>query len=279
MQTKRKIRLLHYWIAVLLAAIAPLAAQTTLRQAAAARDSDRRGGIGGRVRPARPADESGLRRICSPANTHAGAGQRHEVGCDAAHRRPLTTSSRATSWWHSRRSNAMRVRGHNLCWHYAAPNVAGAVCGDRHDRRQMADAAAEPHQHRGDALRGTGIRVGRGERSFQRSRRRRPCGIPSGTTSRASGQTGTPGTSSRRSAGRTQPTPTRCCSITTTASRGRAPSSTPFYAMVQDFVNRGVPINGVGFEMHSELDGYPSASRPGAEHASAGGAWNPGAHH
>lgn len=32
------------------------------------------------------------------------------------------------------------------------------------------------------------------------------------------------------------------------------------YAMVQDFVSRGVPINGVGFEMHLELGGYPSAA-------------------
>jgi len=31
-------------------------------------------------------------------------------------------------------------------------------------------------------------------------------------------------------------------------------------AMVTDFVNRGVPINGVGFEMHLELGGYPSAA-------------------
>ena len=31
-------------------------------------------------------------------------------------------------------------------------------------------------------------------------------------------------------------------------------------AMVTDFVNRGVPINGVGFEMHLELGGYPSMS-------------------
>ncbi len=29
-------------------------------------------------------------------------------------------------------------------------------------------------------------------------------------------------------------------------------------AMVTDFVNRGVPINGVGFEMHLELNGYPT---------------------
>ena len=29
-------------------------------------------------------------------------------------------------------------------------------------------------------------------------------------------------------------------------------------AMVTDFVNRGVPINGVGFEMHLELNGYPN---------------------
>jgi len=28
--------------------------------------------------------------------------------------------------------------------------------------------------------------------------------------------------------------------------------------MVTDFVNRGVPINGVGFEMHLELNGYPN---------------------
>jgi endo-1,4-beta-xylanase len=33
-------------------------------------------------------------------------------------------------------------------------------------------------------------------------------------------------------------------------------------AMVTDFVNRGVPINGVGFEMHLELNGYPNYPSP-----------------
>ena len=33
---------------------------------------------------------------------------------------------------------------------------------------------------------------------------------------------------------------------------------TAVLAMVTDFVNRGVPINGVGFEMHLELNGYPN---------------------
>lgn len=32
------------------------------------------------------------------------------------------------------------------------------------------------------------------------------------------------------------------------------------YAMAQDFVNRGVPIHGVGFEMHLDTSGYPSSN-------------------
>jgi endo-1,4-beta-xylanase len=35
---------------------------------------------------------------------------------------------------------------------------------------------------------------------------------------------------------------------------------TAVYNMVQDFVQRGVPINGVGFEMHITTSGYPSAA-------------------
>jgi endo-1,4-beta-xylanase len=40
---------------------------------------------------------------------------------------------------------------------------------------------------------------------------------------------------------------------------GPGPKFTAVYNMVQDFVQRGVPINGVGFEMHIETNGYPSA--------------------
>ena len=50
-------------------------------------------------------------------------------------------------------------------------------------------------------------------------------------------------------------------------------------AMVQDFVNRGVPINGVGFEMHLELGGSPGTVGLAREHATTGGAGHPGAHH
>jgi endo-1,4-beta-xylanase len=39
---------------------------------------------------------------------------------------------------------------------------------------------------------------------------------------------------------------------------GPGPKFQAMYNMVQDFVSRGVPINGVGFEMHIELGGYPS---------------------
>jgi len=39
---------------------------------------------------------------------------------------------------------------------------------------------------------------------------------------------------------------------------GPGPKFTAVLNMVTDFVSRGVPINGVGFEMHLELGGYPS---------------------
>ncbi len=39
---------------------------------------------------------------------------------------------------------------------------------------------------------------------------------------------------------------------------GPGPKFDAVLAMVTDFVNRGVPINGVGFEMHLELNNYPN---------------------
>jgi hypothetical protein len=162
--------------------------------------------------------------------------------------RPLTTSSRATSWWHSRRPTACAC---------AATIFAGTRSSRRGwrpmrrpPRRRRWPPARKPHQHRGDPFRGAGIRVGRGERSLQRSQRTAlpPCAIPFGTISPASGRPA-PGISRKRSSGRTQPTPMRCCFITTTTSRSRAPSSTPFSAWFR-ICGDGVPINGVGFEMH-----------------------------
>jgi endo-1,4-beta-xylanase len=41
---------------------------------------------------------------------------------------------------------------------------------------------------------------------------------------------------------------------------GPGPKFTAVYNMVQDFVQRGVPINGVGFEMHVSNEYYPSAA-------------------
>ena len=41
---------------------------------------------------------------------------------------------------------------------------------------------------------------------------------------------------------------------------GPGPKFTAVYNMVQDFVHRGVPIDGVGFQMHLELGNYPGAA-------------------
>jgi endo-1,4-beta-xylanase len=41
---------------------------------------------------------------------------------------------------------------------------------------------------------------------------------------------------------------------------GPGPKFTAMYNMVQSFVQQGIPINGVGFEMHITEGGYPSAS-------------------
>ena len=50
-------------------------------------------------------------------------------------------------------------------------------------------------------------------------------------------------------------------------------------AMVTDFVNRGVPINGVGFQMHLRLGGYPSPAGLAQNMAATGSAGHPGTHH
>ena len=69
----------------------------------------------------------------------------------------------------------------------------------------------------------------------------------------------------------TRPTRARCFSTTTTAPKGQGKSDY-VYNMVKGMLARGVPINGVGLQMHTgPADTSPSAAQYCGQHAAAGG--------
>ena len=60
---------------------------------------------------------------------------------------------------------------------------------------------------------------------------------------------------------------------------GPGPKFQAMYNMVKDFVSRGVPLNGVGFQMHIDTSGYPDTRRFHPKHSTDHGAGPAGSHH
>ena len=247
-------------IAAPFAATAPLAAQTTLRQAAAPRALP--------IGAAASADEYGPPDLLQNP-TYAGvlSTQYSMLEPGNAMKWDVTQPGQTTFNFQPgdelvafAQANGMRVRGHNLCWYQQLPAwlptyAAGATPA------QMA-ALLENHIS-------TEVSHFQGQ-VFAWDVVNEAFNDPSGSAvpglrdsiwydQPGIGQTGTGYIEQAFNWARAAD-PHALLFYNDYGIEGPGPKFTAVYNMVQDFVSRGVPINGVGFEMHLELGSYPGTA-------------------
>jgi len=160
--------------------------------------------------------------------------------------------------------NGMRVRGHNLCWHqdnplwlttYAALSTTKpadmAAVFKNHIATEMAHYAGQVFAWDvvNEAFSDSNPTTLRSSIWYNQP------GIGAGTGSGAATDTGYIEQAFRwaRAAD-----PNALLFYNDYSIEGPGPKFNAVLAMVTDFVSRGVPIDGVGFEMHLELNGYPN---------------------
>jgi len=124
-------------------------------------------------------------------------------------------------------ANGMRVRGHNLCWHTQFPSWLQPYASS--STTTPADMATLLQNHITTEVTHFAGKVFAWDVVNEAFTDTTPSVLGDSIwyDQPGIGPSGT-GYIEQRSVGRTQPIPTRCCFITTTASKGRAPSSTPF---------------------------------------------------
>ncbi len=250
-------RRLSHWV-VVLAAAAPLAAQTTLREAAAARAIP--------IGAAASADEYGPPDLLlNPSYANLLSSQYSMLEPGNAMKWDVTQPTQTTFNFQPgdelvafAQANGMLVRGHNLCWYtqfpawlqpYAdsATPAQMATLLENHIDTEVAHFAGEVfawdvvNEAFNDPT-GSALPALRDSIWYDQP------GI---------GQTGT-GYIAQAFQWAHAADPNALLFYNDYNIEGPGPKFTAVYNMVQSFVSSGVPINGVGFEMHLELDGYPT---------------------
>jgi endo-1,4-beta-xylanase len=248
-------------IAIVLAAVATLAGQTTLREAAAARAIP--------IGAAASADEYGPADdwLAVPAYANLLSTQYSMLEPGNAMKWDVTQPTQTTYNFQPgdqlvafAQANNMRVRGHNLCWYtqfpsWLAPYAATATPAEMATLLQN-HIDTEVTHFAGEVFAWDVVNEAFND--------------PSGTalpTLRDSiwydqpgiGQTGT-GYIAQAFQWAHQADPNALLFYNDYNIEGPGPKFQAVYNMVQSFVNSGVPINGVGFETHLLLDGYPTAA-------------------
>jgi len=255
------VRRLAAWMAVVLAVAAPLAGQTTLRQAAAV--------WGIPIGAAASADEYGppdLLLNAKYANLLSTLYDMLEPG--NAMKWDVTQPTQTTFNFQPgdelvafAQANGMRVRGHNLCWHTQFPGWLQPYANNA-TKAQMATLLENHIDTEVTHFAGNVFAWDVVNEAFSDS---------TPTTLGNSIWYNQPGIGIGSGSG--DPTDTGYIEQAFRWAHAADSNALLFYndyniegpgskfnavlAMVTDFVNRGVPINGVGFEMHLELGGYP----------------------
>jgi endo-1,4-beta-xylanase len=251
---------MYYKLAVVLAVASSLAAQTTLREAAAAQ--------GLHIGAAASADEYGPPDLLLNAS-YAGllSTQYSELEPANAMKWDVTQPTQTTYNFQPgdelvafAQANNMRVRGHNLCWFtqfpsWLAPYAAGATPAEMSTLLQN-HINAEVTHFKGEVFAWDVVNEAFNDPSGS--------AVPGLRDSiwydqPGIGQTGT-GYIEQALQWAHAADPNALLFYNDYNIEGPGPKFTAVYNMVQDFVQRGVPINGVGFEMHITTDGYPSAA-------------------
>jgi endo-1,4-beta-xylanase len=251
---------MYYRLTAMLAVAASLAGQTTLREAAAAQ--------GLYIGAAASADEYGPPDLLLNPN-YAGllATQFSELEPGNAMKWDVTQPTQTTYNFQPgdelvafAQANNMRVRGHNLCWYqqfppWLAPYAASATTAEMATLLQNHINAEVTH------FKGAVFAWDVVNEAFND-----PAGsdVPGLRDSiwydqPGIGQTGT-GYIEQALRWAHAADPNALLFYNDYNIEGPGPKFTAVYNMVQDFVQRGVPINGVGFEMHITTNGYPSAT-------------------
>jgi endo-1,4-beta-xylanase len=244
----------------MLALAASLSAQTTLREAAAAQ--------GLYIGAAASADEYGPPDLLLNAS-YAGllSTQYSELEPGNAMKWDVTQPTQTTYNFQPgdelvafAQANNMRVRGHNLCWYqqfpsWLAPYAAGATAQEMSTLLQN-HINAEVTHFKGEVFAWDVVNEAFNDPSGS--------AVPGLRDSiwynqPGIGQTGT-GYIEQALRWAHAADPNALLFYNDYNIEGPGPKFTAVYNMVQDFVQRGVPINGVGFEMHITTDGYPSAA-------------------
>jgi endo-1,4-beta-xylanase len=255
-------------MAVVLAGAAPLAGQTTLRQAAAAR--------GIPIGAAASDDEYGPPDwITTPQYASVLSTQYDMLEPGNAMKWDVTQPTIDTynfipgdTLVTFAQSNGMRVRGHNLCWHtqfpswLQLPNGTGGYAATATEA-EMATLLqnhinAEVTHFAGQVFAWDVVNEAFSDSTpttLGNSIWYNQPGIGIGTLSGSATDTGYIEQAFRWAHAAD---PNALLFYNDYNIEGPGPKFTAVYNMVQDFVNRGVPINGVGFEMHLELNGYPN---------------------
>ena len=253
------------WMAIVLAGAAPLAAQTatTLRQAAAAR--------GIPIGAAASADEYNER---DPLTTNPnyvsvlstqydmlepGNAMKWDVTQPAINRTNFQPGDELVAF---AQKYGMLVRGHNLCWHSQLPGwLTGYAASATTTPAAMATLlqnhiTAEVSHFAGQVFAWDVVNEAFSDSATLRDSvwYNQP-GIGQGSGTGAATDTGYIEQAFRWAHAAD---PNALLFYNDYNIEGPGAKFNAVLAMVTDFVNRGVPINGVGFEMHLTLGGYPS---------------------
>ena len=247
-------------MAVVLAGTAPLAGQTTLRQAASARAIP--------IGAAASADEYGSPDLLkNPAYANLLSSQYSMLEPGNAMKWDVTQPTQTTFNFQPgdelvafAQANGMRVRGHNLCWHTQFPSWLAPYAA-RATPAQMATLLENHITTEVSHFKGQVFAWDVVNEAFN---------DPSGSAvpglrdsiwydQPGIGQSGT-GYIEQAFRWAHVADPNALLFYNDYSIEGPGAKFTAVYNMVQDFVQRGVPIHGVGFEMHLMANGYPSAA-------------------
>jgi endo-1,4-beta-xylanase len=248
------------WLAVVLAGTGLLAGQTTLRQAAAARAIP--------IGAAAHADEFGPPDLLkNPVYANFLSTQYSMLEPGNAMKWNITQPTQTTFNFQAgdelvafAKANGMRVRGHNLCWHTELPSWLPPYAATA-TPAQMATLLQNHITTEVTHFKGQTFAWDVVNEAFND-----PSG-PAGVSLRDSiwydqpgiGQTGT-GYIEQAFRWARAADPNALLFYNDFNLEKPGSKFTAVYNMVQDFVKRGVPIDGIGFEMHLTLSTAPSAA-------------------
>ncbi|MGO9230141.1 MAG: endo-1,4-beta-xylanase [Bryobacteraceae bacterium] len=262
-----ELRRLAAWMAIVLAGTAPLAAQTTLRQAASAR--------GIPIGAAASADEYGETDPLTTNPNYVGILSTQYDMLEPGNAMKWDVTEPALNTYNFQPGDelvafaqkyGMRVRGHNLCWYNQLPGwltpyaktastAQMATLLQNHINTEVTHYAGKVFAW--DVVNEAFSANSSGAAILGNSIWYNQPGIGIGS---GNGDLTDTGYIEQAFRWAHAADPNALLFYNDYGIEGPGTKFTAVYNMVQDFVNRGVPINGVGFEMHLELDGYPSVT-------------------